>query len=227
MSAYGTIAVSGPVDFLPPTGWDLPPPPPGKPFAPFLRLVLHHLRLDSTRAHPGLIEYTHNVFAAEVEAGRTYPQEADVHDDRPYTRAAFEAYFWAADVFVAVGIDDAADSDIAGNGGGDSGHDRKSADVDVDVEASRRGRSWEDVLVGFYYVKPNYPGRSSHVSVFLSGMRSMRSFVGGCADGERKIIDLQCRLCDPPSSQAVRVWHDPGQVVLTLRSLAWVQSERF
>jgi hypothetical protein len=36
------------------------------------------------------------------------------------------------------------------------------------LEISRGGRSWEDVLVGFYYVKPNYPGRSSHVSVFLS-----------------------------------------------------------
>ena len=178
MSAYGTIAVSGgPVDLLPPTSWDLPPPPPGKPSAPFCRLVLHHLRLDSVRAFPGLFEYAHSVFAAEVEAGRTYPQEADAHD-RPYTRAAFEAYFWAADVFVAVGMDDAADT--AGNGGGDH-YDRNSASVDV--EASRRGRSWEDVLVGFYYVKPNYPGRSSHVSLFLSGMRS---YVGGCADGWKK-----------------------------------------
>jgi len=163
MSAYGTIAVSGGlVDLLPPTGWDLPPPPPppGKPFAPFRRLVLHHLRLDRTRATlPGLLEYTHNIFAVEVEAGRTYPQEADAAHERPYTRAAFEAYFWAADVFVAVGMDDAADV-----GGGDRDRNRAGVNVDVDVEASRRGRSWEDVLVGFYYVKPNYPGRSSHVS---------------------------------------------------------------
>ena len=188
MSAYRTIALTGsPVDLLPPTSWDLPPPPPGKPGAPFRRVVLHHLRLDNARAcAPGLLEHTHSIFATEVEAGRTYPQEAasgaHAHDsdDCPYSRAAFEAYFWAADVFVAVGMtDDEGATDIAGNGGDHGCADR-------DVEASRRGQSWQDVLVGFYYVKPNYPGRSSHVSVFLSGM--MRSsFVGGCADREREI----------------------------------------
>jgi len=25
------------------------------------------------------------------------------------------------------------------------------------------GRSWEECVAGFYYVKPNYPGRSSHI----------------------------------------------------------------
>jgi len=182
MSAYGTIAVtSGPVDLLSSTSWDLPPPPLGKPATPFRRLVLHHLRLDSARMLPGLLEYTHRIFAGEVEAGRTYPQEAhhataaatvaaaatsvgmgsgdsdaksDMHE-YAYTRAAFEAYFWAADVFVAIGMmDDTAD--VIGDGDGD-----------LDVEASRGGRSWEDALIGFYYVKPNYPGRSSHVSGFL------------------------------------------------------------
>jgi hypothetical protein len=139
--------------------------------------------LDSARILPGLLEYTHRIFAAEVEAGRTYPQEAhhatvlvaatgaaaattgvgmggggdsDAHEvEYAYTRAAFEAYFWAADVFVAIGMmDDAAD--VVGDGDGD---------LEVEgLEASRGGRSWEDALVGFYYVKPNYPGRSSHVS---------------------------------------------------------------
>ena len=67
-------------------------------------------------------------------------KEADTHE-YAYTRAAFEAYFWAADVFVAIGMmDDAADGD---------------GELDVPVEASRGGRSWEDALVGFYYVKPN------------------------------------------------------------------------
>jgi hypothetical protein len=134
--------------------------------------VLHHLRLDSARALPGLLEYTHRIFAAEVEAGRTYPHEAhatvatvaasvgvgsgeslDAEVETrahgyAYTRATFEAYFWAADVFVAIGTKDDA-ADVVG---------------DLDVEATRGGRSWEEALVGFYYVKPNYPGRSSHVS---------------------------------------------------------------
>jgi hypothetical protein len=126
MSAYGNFTVAGgPVNPLPSTSWDLPQP------APFRRLVLHHLRLDSARAHPGLLEYTHHVFAAEIEAGRTYPQEsaaatvtavaaaanlsdggdfgrtADAGKTHGYARAAFEAYFWAADVIVAVGMADA------------------------------------------------------------------------------------------------------------------------
>ena len=179
MSAYGTIAItSGPINLLSSTSWDLPPPPLDKPARPFRRLVLHHLRLDSARALPGLLEYTHRIFAAEVEAGRTYPQEAhatvaavaagvgvgsrgessdaevETHaharEYAYYARAAFETYFWAADVFVAIGMKDDA-ADVVG---------------DLDVEAARGGRSWEDALVGFYYVKPNYPGRSSHVSEF-------------------------------------------------------------
>jgi hypothetical protein len=165
MSAYGTItANSRTVDLLPPTAWEPPSSAnvPGKLAAPFRRLVLHHLRLDTARSLPGLLEYSHQVFAAEVEAGRTYPQEIanDVaassgsNDDsmtKPavYTRAEFEAYFWAADVIIAIGTNaaDELDSVLVG-----------------DVEVARAGRSWEDSLVGFYYVKPNYPGRSSHVS---------------------------------------------------------------
>ena len=165
MSAYGTItANSWRVDLLPPTTWELPSPPnvPGKLAAPFRRLVLHHLRLDTARSLPGLLEYMHQVFAAEIEAGRTYPQEvanevvtlSGANDDsttksRVYTRAEFEAYFWAADVVIAIGTNAGDELDPALIGG---------------VEVARAGRSWEDILVGFYYVKPNYPGRSSHVS---------------------------------------------------------------
>lgn len=178
MSAYGTITATGrPTNLLPPTTWELPEPAPGKPAAPFRRLVLHHLRLDNARALPGLLEYTHRVFAAEIEAGRTYPQEVEgalapssssrdpdadaggddseittttiLRSDEPrcYTRAAFEAYFWAADVVVAIGTNDPDRPLVVG-----------------EVETLRAGRSWKDVLVGFYYIKPNYPGRSSHVS---------------------------------------------------------------
>ncbi|KAI0002170.1 hypothetical protein BJV74DRAFT_817443, partial [Russula compacta] len=170
MSAYGTIAVTS-RPLLPPTSWDLPQSQPGKPAAPFRRLALHHLRLDGARTVPGLLEYTHRVFADEIEAGRTYPQEPEVTvaagaeqvdssslsnndlsaaaDDRGddaaigigigigtavavkdtdddmdtdtdtdkatsplsrrcgayyYSRAAFETYFWAADVIIAVGL---------------------------------------------------------------------------------------------------------------------------
>jgi len=53
-------------------------------------------------------------------------------------------------VIIAIGM---VDDDVSVDG----------RDRGGDVEASRGGRSWEDVLVGFYYVKPNYPGRSSHI----------------------------------------------------------------
>ncbi|KAI9508536.1 hypothetical protein F5148DRAFT_1148949 [Russula earlei] len=175
MSAYGTFtATSTSVDLLPSTIWDLPQPVRDKPASPFRRLAMHHLRLDRARTLPDLLEYTHRVFAAEIEEGRTYPQETDglgrgsgsdsrggdgmlssgvedasTADREVYTRAAYEAYFWAGDVIVAIGTeDDAAHGEGTGRGG--------------NVEASRGGRSWEEALVGFYYVKPNYPGRSSH-----------------------------------------------------------------
>jgi hypothetical protein len=213
MSAYGAVTVTNrPIGLLPPTTWDLPKPAPGKPAAPFRRLVLHHLRLESARALPGpagtgpslnLLEYTYRIFAAEVEAGRTYPQEADAlaagagasasgggslggesdADDllsggggggdgsththattRAYTRAAFEAYFWAADVIVAIGQ---TDDDAAVDGGSQAQAQAQNVGSGDLLELSRGGRSWEDALVGFYYVKPNYPGRSSHVSGFF------------------------------------------------------------
>ena len=248
MSAYGAIALaSRPPDLLPPTSWDLPQPAPGKPAAPFRRLVLHHLRLDSARALPGpsILDYTHGVFAAEVEAGRTYPQEADAglsgadNDDAitrtcTYTRAAFEAYFWAADVIVAIGL---TDDDTVGRGDG----------VRVQggsVEASRAGRGWEDALVGFYYVKPNYPGRSSHVSLFdvplppsyppqLGHTMSWADCTETC-DRQYLILvmpcvtfaDLQCGLYYSTCSPGIWVRKNFGQVILALRSLSWIQSKR-
>ncbi|KIJ15515.1 hypothetical protein PAXINDRAFT_114666 [Paxillus involutus ATCC 200175] len=50
----------------------------------------------------------------------------------------FGAYFFGADVFIAI----TSSGDIIG---------------------ARGGRSWEECVAGFYYVKPNYPGRSSHI----------------------------------------------------------------
>ena len=249
MSAYGAIALaSRPPDLLLPTSWDLPQPAPGKPATPFRRLVLHHLRLDSARALPGpsILDYTHGVFAAEVEAGRTYPQEADTgpssepdNDDaatrtRTYTRAAFEAYFWAADVIVAIGLTD----DDAGDGG-----DRVQVQ-DGSVETSRAGRSWEDALVGFYYVKPNYPGRSSHVSLFdvllppsyPPQLGHTMSWADCTETRDRQYLilvmpcvmfaDLQCGLYYSTCSPGIWVRKDFGQVILALRSLAWIQSKR-
>lgn len=84
-----------------------------------------------------------------------------------YTRAAFEAYFWAADVIVAIGQTDDAVADHGGSGGGQVTVQAQKFGIGEVSCGGRSSRSWEDALVGFYYVKPNYPGRSSHVSCFF------------------------------------------------------------
>lgn len=84
-----------------------------------------------------------------------------------YTRAAFEAYFWAADVIVAIGQTDDAAADHGGSGGGQVTVQAQNFGIGEVSCGGRSSRSWEDALVGFYYVKPNYPGRSSHVSFFF------------------------------------------------------------
>jgi hypothetical protein len=130
-------------------------------------LTTHHLTLPVARQFPGFIEHLNAVFAKEVDDGLTYPQEGAIE------RSAFEDYFFAADVFVAIV-------------GGVAQADRSEIDLELGIEDARSGRAWEECVAGFYYVgnitlshygqcwlsfetktisqiKPNYPGRSSHV----------------------------------------------------------------
>lgn len=159
MSAYGTITLpSRSATLLPTTSW------PCKSTSPSKRLTVHHLTLSAATAlstFPSstdskgdtLLSYTHRIFAQVLEDGRTYPQElAQGLTWESYTREAYEAYFWAADVFVAIG---SSEDEGGANGEG--------VEVELDVEKARKGRTWEDSVAGWYYVKPNYPGRSSHV----------------------------------------------------------------
>jgi len=102
------------------------------------------LTLDTARTLPGLVDHLRAVFTLDIEAGRTYPQETIDG------AGIFEAYFFAADVLVAILRDD----DVAPVSEGE---------MNIGIDQSRKGRSWKDCVVGFYYVKPNYPGRSSHI----------------------------------------------------------------
>lgn len=147
---------------------------------------MYHLTLEIAMKSPGLVEYLHSVFAQVVEDGRTYPME--VAEGETYSRQAFERYFFAADVIVGI---------LVGEGGGDGFSIERHREVEIvsgtDSQLassilSKDGHPsvWEDVVVGFYYVrrfaqpcspmkgatdalrilnqvKPNYPGRSSHV----------------------------------------------------------------
>ncbi|KAF7969504.1 hypothetical protein HWV62_27206 [Athelia sp. TMB] len=183
MSAYGTIAKpTGSGTALSPAIWACKPNSkqgtvPSTP----THLTVHHLTLATAQSQPGLIDHLRAIFALDIEAGRTYPQETISGD------GVFEAYFFGADVFLG----------ILGEGVGNAGEGVKETDIAIDD--SRQSRSWEDCVAGFYYVKPNYPGRSSHANL----QRRVRSF--------------------PPSSWR---WlrQSAGQVVSPLRSTARIQS---
>ncbi|THH12727.1 hypothetical protein EW146_g7423 [Bondarzewia mesenterica] len=150
MAAYGYIALpSRSSSFLSSTSWNLVSAP-HKPKSPFASITIHHLTLASAADIPGLLQFTHRIFSGEVASGTSYPQEASIGE---YTREVFEAYFWAADVFIAIG----RTGDV-----GENTDDGPTA-VEGGILQSQNGRSWDECLVGFYYVKPNYPGRSSHI----------------------------------------------------------------
>ncbi|PCH35622.1 acyl-CoA N-acyltransferase [Wolfiporia cocos MD-104 SS10] len=149
MSAYGAIAGRATSEVLPSTLWR-----PLKAVDASNQpgyVTIHHLTLSTAKALPGLVEYLHKVFADELERGLTYPQE--ILPGETYTLAAFEAYYFAADVLIAVLEEDESTSTAIENG----------AIVQYDIAKAARGRSWEECVAGCYYVKPNYPGRSSHI----------------------------------------------------------------
>ncbi|KAF8526049.1 hypothetical protein BU17DRAFT_62580 [Hysterangium stoloniferum] len=102
-------------------------------------LSIHHLTA-ATIPH-ALAGHLYAAFQAELDRGVTYPQE------HPMARPGFDAYFLGGDCFV--GIVHAAEDGAPAAG--------------VSLEAAAQGRAWEHAVGGVYYVKPNYPGRSSHI----------------------------------------------------------------
>ncbi|KAJ7076821.1 hypothetical protein B0H15DRAFT_925045 [Mycena belliarum] len=136
MSAYGAIARDVLTDPLPATFW-------GIQRHPSTYVTLHHLTAPIAKSLPGLMEYLAAVMAKEIEDGLTYPQET-MHPD------AFEAYFFSGDVFLAIAH--------TGTIGGP-----ENSETDLTIEEAKQGRAWEECIAGYFYVKPNYPGRSSHI----------------------------------------------------------------
>ncbi|KAI0767064.1 hypothetical protein C8Q74DRAFT_1277870 [Fomes fomentarius] len=148
MSAYGVINRSNSAP-LPSTTWLLRFKRPDPPSF----LTIHHLTLQTAEKVPGLVDYLHGVFAEELERGRTYPQEIITGD--VYTRDQFAAYYFAADVLVGVQgrQEDLRILDSAEDG----------SQVSTGITEAIGGRTLEESVAGCYYVKPNYPGRSSHI----------------------------------------------------------------
>lgn len=167
MSAYGDIKHTKSSVRLPSTVWKSESRVSDGPELGYY-ISVHHFTLTTARALPGFLEYLGAVFAEEIENGMTYPQEGDMRQE------TFEAYFFSADVFV--GVVGSLPKTVS------SGSEQASSEV----EDERAGRTWDECVAGYYYVghftgkwmldnlkayhdidikiKPNYPGRSSHVS---------------------------------------------------------------
>ncbi|CAI2173330.1 5940_t:CDS:2 [Funneliformis geosporum] len=77
----------------------------------------------------------HDVFNEIIKEGNTYPQEF------PLSLDEFINYFLSYDTFIALNDDD------------------KVLDK-IRVEESI---VWDDILLGMFYIKPNYPGRCIHI----------------------------------------------------------------
>lgn len=159
MSAYGPLGRKASA-IQKPTQWPLDPTPAHE------KITIYHLNIDNVPKD--LLNLLYSDFQGEVQAGMTYPQEGDMSLEQ------FSAYYFAADVLVAI-------SQVDRDG---------TADLAEEIEIARKDRSWEESYVGCYYVsvsaalvslspgaepssscpsflkvKPNYPGRSSHVSL--------------------------------------------------------------
>ena len=90
-----------------------------------------------TSVPPRLLEYLASQMNEEIEKGDTYPM---VH---AFTTSTFGTY-WFQNFGAIMVYGEVAD----GN---------QLAQMDQD------GAKWEELCLGSFYIKPNYPGRSSHV----------------------------------------------------------------
>jgi GNAT superfamily N-acetyltransferase len=89
---------------------------------------------SASHVPPSLLAYLSSVLAAEIESGDTYPMIT------PMPTAQFAAYwFQNFGAIMLLGKYESADDVI-------------------------EGRDWATECLGSFYIKPNYPGRSSHVS---------------------------------------------------------------
>ncbi|KAJ6122847.1 hypothetical protein N7512_005312 [Penicillium capsulatum] len=80
-----------------------------------------------------LVKFLHAEFSAEIVRGATYPME------QPMALEQFADYWFGTFAVVAV------------------------LNGEEDSDGLKEGRDWEKVCLGTFYIKPNYPGRCSHI----------------------------------------------------------------
>ncbi|WWC89230.1 uncharacterized protein L201_004148 [Kwoniella dendrophila CBS 6074] len=131
MSAYGAIAAPESKRPLEIRSYPLPND-----------LVLVTYPITGSDAPKEVIEYLYQVFATELEGGKTYPQEG------PITLEGFITYFFGSTTIVGI-------------------VQSSNEEIKQTIKDALVGKSLEDALGGTYYIKPNYPGRSSHNGGFI------------------------------------------------------------
>ncbi|KAH7096856.1 hypothetical protein BKA62DRAFT_486859 [Auriculariales sp. MPI-PUGE-AT-0066] len=122
-------------------------------------LAAIHIPAPASRYIPDeLSALLHETFEQELALGRTYPQEG------PFDDAAFKAYFGGADLIVGVLVPLAPATTYETTVFPDAKPEAADDAIvtSLNLEQARAGRPWADCVVGSYYIKPNYPGRSSH-----------------------------------------------------------------
>jgi len=144
MSAYGALSRSARASplRLPTTEWL-------HPRDPQTTITLFHFSPSAIgdALSPSLFNHLHAVFADEVDKGLTYPQE-EIRDPD-----AFRAYFFAADVVIAI-VGLCPQEECASlSAPGSEQDDEVPREVEVDLEGASAGRSWDECMVGFYYVR--------------------------------------------------------------------------
>ncbi|KAG0151816.1 hypothetical protein CROQUDRAFT_36247 [Cronartium quercuum f. sp. fusiforme G11] len=108
------------------------------------------------KLHEAVLEYLSELFDAIVEEGRSYPQEGKVGLE------GFKRYFLSHDFFVGITDADCPHDSVI------KGDDNRSIMMGIEREENITltdliaGRDLGSCLAGMFYIKPNYPGRSSH-----------------------------------------------------------------
>ncbi|TDL23016.1 hypothetical protein BD410DRAFT_839321 [Rickenella mellea] len=155
-----STAYNSPVDIattLQTTLWHLPLKSSTSEFATSAPtfITIHHLRLDTARKFPGLLDSLYKEFTSDVASGRS------LFDTQTASHDMFEAYFFAESLFLGI-----AHNSIVFHWQGDerSVEGMLMGVAAVSVEDARASRPWEECLAGFYSVRPNFPGRSSHIA---------------------------------------------------------------
>ncbi|PWY70949.1 hypothetical protein BO70DRAFT_298933, partial [Aspergillus heteromorphus CBS 117.55] len=111
------------------------------------RVTLYPITAGPSSLPPSLLHYLHEQFSLEIQNGCTYPMEEAM---------GFDLYcsYWFGTFAVIAVLDWVEGEEVE--------KDELGLGLGLGL-GLREGRDWEKACLGTFYVKPNYPGRCSHV----------------------------------------------------------------